>query len=152
MLPSSTQIRPKADPDVHVGKELRPERILLATPADVRLVRHYRRLGVAMLKLWGLSASDDLDVVTLLISELVTNAIKHGSGLIQFDMSYVEADGLVVIDVDDGSPQRPVLLRADPEREDGRGMALVDALSKTWTASEDGRRTRCEIAVGEVQL
>lgn len=44
-----------------------------------------------------------------------------------------------------------VLLKADPERKSGRGIVLVDVLSRRWEVSEDGTRTRCEIAVGGVR-
>lgn len=80
----------------------------------------------------------------LLASELVTNAVKFGSppsgGCRYSDLAGVEVisltlrriPGQVVIEVSDPDPQPPVLIEAGPDAESGRGLMLVQALSKEW--------------------
>lgn len=73
---------------------------------------------------------DVLDDASLLISELVTNAVCHGSPPILLTIECV-GGGLNVRVRDGGSavPQRGYASSSD---EGGRGLALVDELSHTW--------------------
>jgi anti-sigma regulatory factor (Ser/Thr protein kinase) len=87
----------------------------------------------------------DADVAVLLTSELVTNAVTHGTataGTFVLLTIACDAAGLRV-DVHDGSGNLPVLdtglLDTDPsgsagpaETETGRGLLLVTALSAEW--------------------
>ena len=70
------------------------------------------------------------DVVALLVSETVTNAIKHADPPVELRL-HREGDRLRV-EVCDTSPRRPVVRTYDPDRESGRGMELVEALADTW--------------------
>ena len=81
----------------------------------------------------------DADTAILLTSELVTNAVTHGTptaGTFVLLTIACDAAGLRV-DVHDGSGNLPVL-DADPlgegpaEAETGRGLLLVTALSAEW--------------------
>ena len=69
-------------------------------------------------------AGDDL---VLVVSEIVTNAVRHGSPPVRLQV-VVDGD-LVVVQVADGSPSPPVPRDADEQAEGGRGMALVDLLA-----------------------
>lgn len=73
-----------------------------------------------------------LDDVLLLVTELVTNAAVHAGTAFQLDLD-AQAPG-VRIEVTDHSPGAfPVLRpRAEEEREGGRGLFLMDALSTRW--------------------
>jgi anti-sigma regulatory factor (Ser/Thr protein kinase) len=81
----------------------------------------------------------DQDVAVLLTSELVTNAVTHGSptaGTFVFLTIACDASGLRV-DVHDGSGDLPVLDtglsdEAPAEAETGRGLLLVTSLSAEW--------------------
>jgi DNA-binding NarL/FixJ family response regulator len=74
---------------------------------------------------------DDLaDSVTLLVSEVVTNAVVHASSGVEV-LVRLTADAAVV-EVTDTSEAAPVPRDADDEATSGRGMALVDALARSW--------------------
>lgn len=102
-------------------------------------VGRLRRIVRAKLGLFGLSElADDAQLV---VSELVTNGLRYGTGDIGFRL--VITTGTLVVQVDDGSPGRPEVRQADPGAENGRGLFLVDALATAWGVSQDGTRTWC---------
>ncbi|MFJ6573698.1 ATP-binding protein [Streptomyces sp. NPDC091292] len=103
-------------------------------------VGHLRRIGVGKLTSWGLS--DLVDDAELLISELVTNGIRHGTGP-EVVFRLVIGEEFLVLEVHDGSPQLPRVRTAGPGEENGRGMFLVDALATSWGVSADGTTTWC---------
>jgi anti-sigma regulatory factor (Ser/Thr protein kinase) len=72
-----------------------------------------------------------LDETALLVSELVTNAVRHGAPPITAEVECVGRQGMQVR-VSDGSPEAPTARRAAPDAESGRGFALVDLLSDAW--------------------
>jgi anti-sigma regulatory factor (Ser/Thr protein kinase) len=76
----------------------------------------------------------DADVAVLLTSELVTNAVTHGSARPgTFVLLTIACDAAVLrVDVHDGSGDLPVLDEAAPEAETGRGLLLVTSLSAEW--------------------
>ncbi|XVQ11433.1 ATP-binding protein [Spirillospora sp. CA-255316] len=78
---------------------------------------------------WGL---DDY-VARTVVSELATNAIRHGSEL--GDPVIVRAymlNGRPVIEVWDKSDAQPVVHDPDPTSENGRGLLLMEALVHRW--------------------
>jgi anti-sigma regulatory factor (Ser/Thr protein kinase) len=89
-----------------------------------------RRLIVSSLEIAGCER-EAVDDVALLTSELVTNAVKHANAQpITIQLDY--AGHRVRVSVIDGSHAHPLLGDLDPEREGGRGLALVAALSVEW--------------------
>ena len=88
------------------------------------------------------------DTVSLLVSEVATNALVHGAG--QVLVRVVPADGGVRIEVVDGSPSLPRPRDATLMDEGGRGLALVEALSSSWGAerSAEGKTVWFEVADG----
>ncbi|MCX5206728.1 ATP-binding protein [Streptomyces sp. NBC_00237] len=104
-------------------------------------VGQMRRITTAKLRHWRL---DDLvDVATLVVSELVTNAIRHGKAQhpVELRVSY-SADKLHV-QVTDGSSTPARLRPVSDDDESGRGLYLVDGLADDWGVSECGTRTWC---------
>jgi anti-sigma regulatory factor (Ser/Thr protein kinase) len=101
-----------------------------------------RRISAAKLRLWGLAAL--MDDAKLLISELVTNALQHSDGEIEFRL-VVTLRGLL-ISVNDGSAHRPQLCVVGADSESGRGLFLVAALADGWGVSPDGTTTWCTLA------
>jgi anti-sigma regulatory factor (Ser/Thr protein kinase) len=81
---------------------------------------------------WGLR--DLADTTELLVSELMTNAIRASEGLMSPTVRlWLVSDGhRLVIHVWDGSSRMPVRQDAAPDSERGRGLLLVDALGEDW--------------------
>jgi serine/threonine-protein kinase RsbW len=77
----------------------------------------------------------------LLVSELVTNSIRH-AGLAADELVRVGAavnDGVVRLEVDDPGSTGTIAAR-DPGAEGGGfGLHLVDALAHAWGVSRDGQ-------------
>jgi anti-sigma regulatory factor (Ser/Thr protein kinase) len=97
-------------------------------------VARYRARNV--LADWQVPA-EAADTAGLLISELVTNAVKFGSPpdseeAFAIDLALWWHDRHLVIEVSDHSMGLPFLKRAGPYSETGRGLWLVDALSSEW--------------------
>lgn len=115
---------------------------------DARRVGMARRLTAARLRYCGLEAL--VDDATLIVSELVTNAIQHSSSA-QFTFTMTVRDGFLHLAVNDGTPGRPVVRNAPEDAECGRGLFLVDCLASvhggTWGTSDDGTTTWCCLAV-----
>ncbi len=97
----------------------------------------------ASLKAWQM-CPDLIDTAELLVSELVTNASKTArhppddpansglDGIDRISLTLRLLPGRLVIEVFDNDPNPPQLNDADVEAESGRGLMLVDALSKEW--------------------
>lgn len=72
-------------------------------------------------------AAKHLDEATLVVSELVTNATRHGHSRCRLRLS--TAPRTLTIEVHDTSDGRPVLRAAGTDGESGRGIALVHHLA-----------------------
>ncbi|MEY9997987.1 anti-sigma regulatory factor (Ser/Thr protein kinase) [Streptomyces sp. V4I8] len=88
-----------------------------------------RQIGSAELQRWGLEQY--VDTALLLLSELVTNAIQHGTGH-QVDVRISRTSSEVRIEVRGGPTHR--LLARSPSllAEHGRGLLLVDMIADAW--------------------
>ncbi|MFR9721981.1 SpoIIE family protein phosphatase [Streptomyces sp. MS19] len=95
---------------------------------DAAYVPHARHLVRGRLREWGLAAA--ADTAALLVSELVTNALRHARrGPVELRL--VRADTLVCEVTDDGH-ERPALLGPAPGDESGRGLQVVSRLARSW--------------------
>jgi DNA-binding NarL/FixJ family response regulator len=74
------------------------------------------------------------DVVGLLTSELVTNAILHAQSEIELNVSMTP--DAIRIDVVDHSADMPSPRSASEEDTSGRGLGLVEALATAWGVDE----------------
>jgi anti-sigma regulatory factor (Ser/Thr protein kinase) len=94
------------------------------------------------------TAAPDVDrhTVALLVSEVVTNALVHGSGQVRLRVLPLEVG--VRIEVFDGSSVLPTRRRATELDEGGRGIALVEALAVAWgsQAAAGGKCVWFEVA------
>lgn len=89
-------------------------------------------------KRWALPVSLSEDA-RLIVSELVTNAIVHGSG--QVTLRLLHHVGLLRVEVIDESLRPPQMRTASFDDVHGRGLILVDALAHGWGVSNEGRTT-----------
>jgi anti-sigma regulatory factor (Ser/Thr protein kinase) len=79
------------------------------------------------------------DTTELLVSELMTNAIRASGPMSPAVALWLFSDGqCVVIHVWDGSTDLPVRQDADADSERGRGLLLVETLSRDWGSYRSG--------------
>ncbi|MEU4270129.1 SpoIIE family protein phosphatase [Streptomyces sp. NPDC026092] len=96
-------------------------------PREPRSVGRARELARAQLTAWDLEAL--IDTVELLVSELVTNALRYGEGEIRLRLL---RDRTLVCEVWDAGLVQPRRRRARDTDEGGRGLQLVGLLSAAW--------------------
>ncbi|MFJ9901136.1 ATP-binding protein [Streptomyces sp. NPDC091280] len=112
-------------------------------PAENR-AGQMRQITRDRLSQWNLTKlTDD---ATLAVSELVTNAVKHGKGR-PVGLRVRRLTHELRIEVTDGSPTPARLRSAGPADENGRGLLLVQAVAKEWGVSRDGTMTWCSLAI-----
>jgi anti-sigma regulatory factor (Ser/Thr protein kinase) len=73
------------------------------------------------------------DSVSVMVSELSTNALVHAAG--GFEVSVERSDRDVVVSVSDQEDGKPILQSPGPSEPHGRGLRIVDALSDEWGIS-----------------
>lgn len=88
-------------------------------PAQARAAVHQRAAELGL--------DEVCDDVVLLVSEMVTNAIRYAAPPVRLEISSGDQD--IVVAVTDGSTASPTPRQADSEAEGGRGMLLVDMLT-----------------------
>jgi len=111
--------------------------------------------------------SELIDAAELLVSELVTNAIQISGpvpgqvpasgldGVERITITLRLMPGRILIEVFDNDHNPPVLADADSDAESGRGLMLVQALSKEWGHifhPSGGKTVYCTIAAPETAL
>ncbi len=87
-----------------------------------------RRVVADGLSLRGLDSL--VDVAVLLVSEIVTNAVRHSRGPVRLQLA-VHAD-TVRVAVSDDLPEPPRPEPADDSAERGRGLMIMGALADRW--------------------
>ncbi|WP_326653659.1 ATP-binding SpoIIE family protein phosphatase [Streptomyces sp. NBC_01750] len=104
-----------------------------------------RRLVRGQLRSWGLG--DVTEIVELLVSEVVTNAVRHAQGR-RAELRLVRA-GSLLCEVADEDHVLPTLLDAGPDAELGRGLRVVSGLAREWGTSRtaDGKTVWFEMAL-----
>jgi anti-sigma regulatory factor (Ser/Thr protein kinase) len=91
---------------------------------DLTEARNAREQARKALFEWGIN--EHAGTVELVISELVTNAIRHGKGPIGVRISHDGTD--LRVEVHDDGAGRPVRRPVPADAETGRGLELVDGL------------------------
>ncbi|MCF3101991.1 SpoIIE family protein phosphatase [Streptomyces roseoverticillatus] len=96
-------------------------------PSDPAVVSRARADVTRQLSDWGM---DEAAFTTeLILSELITNAIRHASGPVRVRLL---RDRALICEVADGSSTSPHLRYAAAEDEGGRGLFLVAQLAERW--------------------
>ncbi|WP_329035312.1 SpoIIE family protein phosphatase [Streptomyces sp. NBC_01725] len=96
-------------------------------PHEAAAVAKVRKDACRQLGEWGLD--DAVFITELVVSELVTNAIRYGDAPIRLRLI---RDRNLIIEVADGSSTAPHLRRARVSDEGGRGLLLVAQLTQGW--------------------
>ena len=80
-----------------------------------------------------------IDDARLLLSELVTNAVRHGEGAGPIELAVRCEDRLLHVEVHDNGPGfAPPERTADSPLDSGWGLYLVRTLSDRWGVAADG--------------
>jgi PAS domain S-box-containing protein len=103
-------------------------------PREPRSVGRAREYARGQLLSWGLEPL--VDTTELLVSELVTNALRYGEGEIRLRLLL---DRTLVCEVWDAGLVQPRRRRARDTDEGGRGLQLVGLLSAAWGSRRTGR-------------
>jgi len=82
-------------------------------------------------ELWLLD-KEMTDTALLLVSELTTNAIRHGTPPVR--MALRLDDGRLRVEVTDSSPTLPQIGQPGPDQIGGRGLQIVQQLAARWGA------------------
>jgi anti-sigma regulatory factor (Ser/Thr protein kinase) len=123
------------------------------------LARRYTRLFLDSCR--G-GSEDTATTAELLVSELVTNAVRFAgnpartlryseranAGLISLSIRHFRENLLIEVYDTDGNP--PTRARADEDAEGGRALLLVEALSKEWSyffPPRDGKVVYCVLEI-----
>ncbi|MFK4545259.1 anti-sigma regulatory factor (Ser/Thr protein kinase) [Streptomyces tendae] len=118
-------------------------------PAAPDAVRTARSLVRRTLGEWRLDSIGD--IAALLVSELVTNALRHATGPIGVRLvrGPAGAAGVLLVEVSDPLPDPPRERVARPDDEDGRGLQLVASAARRWGTrpGEAGKTVWFELAL-----
>ncbi|MEV1064623.1 SpoIIE family protein phosphatase [Streptomyces sp. NPDC050263] len=116
-------------------------------PADPALVAPIRKQVVEQLSNWELSQASF--TTELVVSELVTNAIRYGSRPIRLRL--IHDTTTLICEVSDNSHTAPHLRRAKTWDEGGRGLLLVAQLTQRWGSrhTPEGKTIWAELSLFE---
>ncbi|MEU1403312.1 SpoIIE family protein phosphatase [Streptomyces sp. NPDC005728] len=91
------------------------------------MVGRARELTARQMARWGLE--EESFTTELIVSELVTNALRYGAGPITLRLI---RDRHLICEVSDGSSTSPHVRRAEETDEGGRGLYLITQLTQGW--------------------
>jgi PAS domain S-box-containing protein len=101
------------------------QRTLPPEPASASAAR---RFANTVLQEWR--ETDVADVVALLVSELVTNAVLHAGSPVKIAVR--RRGGYVRIEVADESPVAPGIRDYEDDATTGRGLGMIEMLAESW--------------------
>ncbi|MDF9810824.1 ATP-binding protein [Streptomyces sp. SPB162] len=115
-----------------------------ASPGVVGRARQWARDAVKSFR-WPTRWRPDEGAVALVVSELVTNALRHAGGTV--GLTLVSGARQLRIIVSDGSRQWPVLRTPHPTEAGGRGLHIVARLTRAWGVEEspEGKRVWADV-------
>jgi anti-sigma regulatory factor (Ser/Thr protein kinase) len=110
------------------GATDRIETVLPPTPASPGVARRFVEAALGRREV----DADTVAWVQLLVSELVTNAVVHAGSDVR--IAVIAQDDGVRVEVADDREAMPQLLPGDRTRGDGRGLAIVERVARSWGA------------------
>jgi anti-sigma regulatory factor (Ser/Thr protein kinase) len=142
---------PRAEVPTAPARPVRAERQLAETFTDLGPTRRWID---DILETSGV-AERERHVAMLLSSELLTNALEHGTGpvvvTVEVNPAGADTGRLIRVSVRDGSPRLPQMQHPEPHDLSGRGVQFLDQLSSRWgvvaaQAPEVGKTVFFELA------
>ncbi|HVM28797.1 MAG TPA: SpoIIE family protein phosphatase [Mycobacteriales bacterium] len=116
----------------------------------VHLAGHLSEVGRARrgAAQWAAEQGVDVGEVELLVTELVTNALRHGGPGVDLWLRRRPQGGVRLEVVDGHAATVPVVRAPSPEAEGGRGLVIVQALAERWGTDRlaAGKSVWCELA------
>ncbi|NML52699.1 SpoIIE family protein phosphatase [Streptomyces sp. R302] len=134
---------------------LAPERVLLVArtlrlpatdvaewevPGELSAVAPTRHAAEERVREWGLGVEPL--TVELIVSELVTNAVRHGAP--PYALRLLRGGSTLTVEVRDGAATAPHLRHAKAGDEGGRGLHICAMLADAWGVRHDGARGEAE--------
>ena len=117
------------------------ERSTRTLPAVAGAVSEARRWTASVAG--GMLAEDQAANLRLVISELVTNALRHGAEGQRIDLAVTpKAEFLCVQVTDDGPGLAPRPRALETDDNGGFGLYFVEQLTRRWGVTRENRRTR----------
>ncbi|MEU3459263.1 ATP-binding protein [Streptomyces sp. NPDC006733] len=104
-----------------------------AAPGVVGRARRWARETVRAFR-WPTRWRPDEGAVALVVSELVTNALRHAGGTVR--LTLVSGARQLRIIVSDDSPEWPVMRTPHPTEPGGRGLHIVARLTRAWGVAD----------------
>ncbi|MFC9455018.1 ATP-binding protein [Streptomyces sp. NPDC058430] len=99
---------------------------------DLTSVARARRLVIAQLGHWDLE--EPADTAELLVSEVVTNALRHTRGPLRLNLQV--RGSRLRCEVEDTAAGGPLRRFVDVDSEGGRGIELLDLLAEAWGTTD----------------
>jgi anti-sigma regulatory factor (Ser/Thr protein kinase) len=139
--PRGTQARPRATQRTRLNLQV-------TLPTGDGAVRLARRVTGGVLARWRLDHVEDTAV--LLVSELVTNAVRHAKDTYAIALDLEIGATWLRIEVQDADPRWPKPRVPGRLAESGFGLVLVDALAGRWGVRETatGKAVWAELDTG----
>ncbi|MFF1594831.1 ATP-binding protein [Streptomyces sp. NPDC058286] len=131
-----------------------PSPIAVSVERNARHVGQVRRIAAAWLRNICRMPESRIEPVLVVVSELLTNAVLHGSGHSVGYCSWAPRPGLIRIEIGGAATEdEPKLQHAAPLAESGRGLFLTDAfindLSGEWGYCKKATTAWCDIPIQE---
>ncbi|WP_158714224.1 ATP-binding protein [Kitasatospora aureofaciens] len=121
---------------------------MVLLPGEDRSAGVARGFARDAIRCWRLGESVDLGDVLLVVSELVTNAVRHRpahASAFQIGLRIGHVPGVLAFSIEDPHPGKPVPGRPSLSRTSGRGLHLVAAHCDEWHVlpTGDGGKQVC---------
>ena len=103
------------------------------TPPSAEFIDEARRLGLQTSARWSLASvlvADDATALAVVLTELVTNAVRHARSTSTLRLHL--HDGVLRVEVADDAAALPLPSDPAPSEPTGRGLLLVGSLSTAW--------------------